>query len=354
MANKFTRFLGGVAQGLLNPKGNLGDFQHASRLYLNNAYALAPRTKFLYHVYFDINPEAITAPQWAEKHQQEAGLLVKTADLPKFQFETVTKNQYNRKKIAYKMINYEAINIVMHDDNVGVINSLWALYYGYYIRDRHLKPDEAYSKDPYSSADVFKRHRYGLDNGQFSDFFRSITIYTMSRRRFNSYTLINPKITAWNSSNVDQSDGRGIMDATMTIEYEAVQYGTGTVVKGKEPKGFADLYYDLTPSSLSVAGGGGSLFGIGDTGFVTNATDIFGEVFGGDAFSSPQSFINTAIKAINTYEGIKNITKEGLRAEALNIILTPGALTGVAGSLGAAFPSRTPSESQTNTEPKGF
>ena len=51
MANKFNGFLDSVAGSALNPKGNLADYQHASRLYTDNNHALAPKTKFLYHVF---------------------------------------------------------------------------------------------------------------------------------------------------------------------------------------------------------------------------------------------------------------------------------------------------------------
>ena len=50
MANKLNGFLDNFFNGVLNPKGSMGDFQHASRLYVDNAFRLAPKSKFLYFV----------------------------------------------------------------------------------------------------------------------------------------------------------------------------------------------------------------------------------------------------------------------------------------------------------------
>ena len=129
MANYFTRFLTGAAEGLLNPKGQQANWRHATRLFIDNTMRLTPRSKFLFYVRFDLNKAAIKAPAFTNNHQEEVGLLVKTAELPKFNFDTVTKNQYNRKKIIYTKINYDPINLTLHDDSAGVVNALWAIYY---------------------------------------------------------------------------------------------------------------------------------------------------------------------------------------------------------------------------------
>ena len=42
-------------------KGNLGDFQHASRLYIDNNMRLAPKFSHLFHVVLNINPKANVA-----------------------------------------------------------------------------------------------------------------------------------------------------------------------------------------------------------------------------------------------------------------------------------------------------
>jgi len=85
----------------------------------------------------------------------------------------------------------------------------------------------------------------------------------MSRRRFHEYHLVNPRIQTVNHGDVAYADGSAIIENSMTIEYEAVIYNTGSVEFGT-PGGFGDLYYDRLPSPLTFAGGGtGALFGEG-------------------------------------------------------------------------------------------
>jgi hypothetical protein len=351
MANKFTRYLlgdGNFGQGLLGgitkPKGIMGDWQHAARTFVDDTFRLAPRHKFLYYVVFDINPWAHNATAFTAKHSQEVALLCKTAELPKFSFDMVTKNQYNRKKLLYKSMNYEPVNITMHDDNSGIVNSMWAIYYAAYIQDRKL-PTNAFEDLHYRGAGTsFDNYRYGLDNDKNSDFFRSISIYTMSRSRFNGYTLVNPRIQSWNHGNVDYADG-GVMESAMTIQYESVQYSTGRV-STNSPKGFATLHYDVTPSPLSVQGGGtATVFGEG--GVLGGIESIFGDVAGGATFNSPGGFLGTAIKSVNTYKNLKGLSKDGIAQELGQIISSPAAISGivntVGGIAGSIFPKNVPS-----------
>ena len=339
MANKFTRFLTGVVNGLTNPKGLVGNYQHATRLFLDNSYRLAPRTKFNFYVRFEVNPTALKSQTFKNRHVEEVGYLIKTTSLPSYNFETETLNQYNRKKIYYSNFSYRPINMTFHDDGAGVINALWALYYGYYIRDR-ANPEAAFKPNHLSNFKTFN-YRYGLDNN-ISDtpFFRSITIYTMARRRFLSYQLVNPKITSWNHGDGDYSDGTTPMENQMGLEYESVFYGGGNVSFGN-PKGFATLYYDTQPSPLSVAGGGVSNL-LGEGGVLDGLESIFGDVSDGTAFSSPGNFLGTAIKTINTYKNFKNLSKESIAGEVVNILNSPAAINGVVntvgGIVGAAFP----------------
>ena len=349
MANKFTRFLSGIGAGLLKPKGGLADWRHASRLFLDNTYRLTPRTKFLYYVRFEIDKTVVTSPVFNNKHADEIGYLIKTTDLPKFKFETVTKNQYNRKKIFYKNFSYEPISMNFHDDSAGIMNAMWALYMGTYVQDRN-NPDKAFFKTALRpEGSVVDSYRYGLDRqGRSTDFFKSISIYTMSRRRFLGYTLLNPKITTWSHGSMDYT-ANDFNENSMTIEYESVIYSSGNVSRNN-PKGFANLYYDNIPSPLSVAGGGVSnVFGEG--GVLDGLEQIFGDVAGGEAFGSVGGFLGTAIKAVNTYRNFKGLSKESFKQEAINILNNPATIRGtvntVGGIVGAAFPKNSGTSSLT-------
>lgn len=355
MANKFTRFLGGVGEGLTRPKGGMGDFRHASRLFLDDTFRLSPRTKYMFYVQFEFDKTALKSPAFSNKHSSEVGLLVKSADLPKYNFDSVVKNQYNRKKIVYKQINYEPVNLSLHDDSAGIVSAMWALYYGYYIADRN-NPATAYGAThlrPISTPiDNFK---YGMDNNITVPFFKSVSIYTMSRRRFLGYTLINPRIKSWNHGALAYAEG-DTLESQMSLEYESVAYTSGNVSFGN-PKGFATLHYDAIPSPLSVAGGGvANLTGPG--GVLDGLDSIFGSVSSGEAFGSVGGFLGTAIATINTYNNAKGLTKEGLKREAINVLSNPNtirtAVSTVGGVIGAVFPKNTSTTTATDAVQKNL
>lgn len=332
-------FLDNVINGASNPKGNLADFQHASRLYVGDSFRLAPKQKFLYHVTFNINPNASAViPQLTEKHQNELNMLVKNVDLPKYSIETDVKHQYNKKKVIQKRIDYDPINITFHDDNFGVTTALWEAYYRYYYKDgNYAETDSAgnplgnvkgykqatLSSSPYGRGNAFgdssqNKFRYGFDNDSFEPFFRSIIIYQLSRKRYTAFTLINPIINKWQHDTMDQTVS-DFVQSMMSIEYEAVFYTRGPVSEGSAPKGFAQEHYDTTPSPNSLAGGGStSLLGTG--GVLGGGADVLNDIVSGDAFSSPGNLLGTVLRAKNVVTNAKGITSEGLRQEGFGIL----------------------------------
>ena len=292
MANKFNKFLGDMLTGFLAPKGNLADFQHASRLFVDDTFRLAPKNKFLYYVVFNISPDALTDVSFQDRHRLELNYLVKNAELPKYSIKTETLNQYNRKTNVYTNITYDPITIALHDDNNGITNMLWALYYGYYFNDRNNSSDPysdikpvAYMNTAYNAKN-YSPFRYGLDTdndgetGVVSSFFDSIQIFTLSRQRFFSYLLCNPKITKWDHDAMDYSEGAGVVENKMTLAYEAVIYNSGAV-DVDDPTGFAVLHYDNTPSPIA-----------GEEILENGMSGIFGDLFSMNSFESPGRYLS--------------------------------------------------------------
>ena len=242
------------------PKGNLGDYTHASKLFVNNNLKFAPKSKFLYHCYFGLDPSVgnvISA--LTQKYGVEIGLLVKSADLPKYQATVETKNQYNRKKNMQTGIVYQPITITFHDDNHGVTSALLEAYYRFYYADAwHGDNPGAYSKTN-NGDNTYKnrarhQYRYGLDNNNTVPFFRSLQLTQLARSQYTTYSLVNPIITNWEHDSVE-SEGNSFMQNTITIQYEAVHYTRGNVQVGAdgEPTGFGLVHYDTQPSPLQPA-----------------------------------------------------------------------------------------------------
>jgi hypothetical protein len=230
---------------------NLRDFQHAARMFTDSNQIYGPKQKFLFHVAFHINKGALRNLTLANTYSTQINMLVKSVSLPKFSITSDKINQYNRKKNIQQRINYEDITIKFHDDNLGLINQLWQNYYGYYYAD----PGSAGVSGAYDKTAIRKfnhiRSNYGLDNGSSIPFFDYITIYQMAQGQYVSYKLINPIFSSWSHNNLDYAGGASPHDNDATIQYEAVEYGSGKVVAG-DPEGFALQNYDISPSPLNA------------------------------------------------------------------------------------------------------
>jgi len=285
---------------LLNPFGNLKDYQHAARLYADNQFRLAPKTAYLYHVNFKLTDDARqTMINFNNQLNNEINMLVKEIDLPGFQSTTIVKNQYNRKKNVQTRVDYDPVKIALHDDNIGLTTLLMEAYYKYYFADgrsgiqtpRLFDPRNAYKGETSAS------YAYGMDDGPNKPFFESINIYQLSRKSSTLFQLVNPLIQSWNHDNLNQADGNRMTENSLTVAYESVIYERDTA---SGVPGFAEDHYDKAPSPLSIGGGGTeSFFGTG--GILDGIGTVAGDVATGEAG------LGTIITGANTIRNLGNL-----------------------------------------------
>lgn len=351
-------FLDNLINGILGPKGNLADWQHASRLYVDGNLKLAPKQKFLYHVYFQLDPVVRSIlPALSDKHNLEIGMLVKAAELPKFSATVETRNKYNRKKNVQTAIQYDPITITFHDDNYGVTTALLEAYYRYYFADAgYGRVPGAYNKagagDNTYRGNLSNQYKYGLDNDISVPFFQNIQISQLARKGYTTYKIVNPIITNWQHDSLDNADGSTTMQNTITVAYEAVHYSRGAVEAGSDgsPTGFGTQeHYDTMPSPISLLGGGvlslDSAFGAG--------ADLYDYIAKGDNFKSP---LEAGLAAFQLVRGLQNLTREGINEEVGNLLEDAiGSATGidVSGVTNVAFSSGNNQAGTTNANSPG-
>lgn len=310
----------------------LRDYTHASRTFTTNSYELKPRYKFLYHVSFTINVQEIPYLRgvFSNDDINKLSLLVKTVDLPKYDIQAETLNQYNRKRVVQTRIDYQPVQLTFHDDGGDNARRLWYYYFSYYYQDptqRYLDPNNTNGSlgasanrtagFGYNARDIYNDSLPVKDWGYIGEswqngycgptgkppFFRDIRIYGMDQRKFAEYILINPLIKAWNHDTYDYTQGNGIMQHSMTIMYETVKYYSGAVGKSRPDtnvQGFADpAHYDTRLSPIARPGANRTIFGQGGLldagqGIITDLTS--GTVGG---------LVGAAQKAMRTYNTFK-------------------------------------------------
>ena len=319
-------FLKGFSDGL----PGLKDFQHASRLYVDDNFKLAPKQKFLFHVVFDID-NTIPARAFTAGERLELNMLVKACELPKYDMNMEEKLQYNKKTYVATRIKYNPVTITFHDDHADTVNAFWKSYYEYHISDS-LTVANAGGPNGFTKDDMYGPNRiatqFGMDGSaqRAKPFLKSIQIFALHKKRFTSFTLVNPVIGSFSHDNLDQADGGGVMSNTMQVFYETVLYGAG-IVNSNDIKGFATLHYDLEPSPLSVLGRGtSSIFGPG--GLVDGIGSVIADVQSGN-FG-----VGTILRGINTYnnarkiKNVKETAKEELKGLSKQGIVNIGRQAG--------------------------
>jgi hypothetical protein len=306
-----------TGSGLLKSLGqseNMRDYQHASKLFVSNGYELSPKTQFLYHVYFNINSSARSLVQnWDSLKKLEVGMLVKSVDLPKYKLNTKVLNAYNRKQIVQSKLDYEPVQLVMHDDSQNVARDLWQAYLKYYYRDTDYGVDKYKVINTYDPR-ITDQWGYTIrgDTGAAQNFFTSIKIYSLSLKKYSLYELINPKIDGFEHGRHDVSQGTGTMEHTMRVSYETVKYSQGYVGSGNV-SGFAQQHYDTQPSPLSPLGGGTKSI-LGPGGLIDSAANIADNLGEGNfgaaalgALRASQNLKNFDFKAVAKQESIDSI-----------------------------------------------
>jgi hypothetical protein len=303
-------FLKGFQDGLPGMK----DYQHASRLYIDNNFKLMPKQKFLFHVVFNTD-ETLFVDGFNPNERYELNMLVKACDLPKYNMSMEEKTQYNKKMYTATRIAYEPVNITFHDDHADTVNAFWKKYYEYNVADSiGMNSDLTISntKDDYYDFGDRRTTKFGLDTPKQSKkpYLKGIEIFVLHKQRFTSMTLVNPVIGSFSHDSLDQAEGQGVMNNTMQILYETVIYKAGIVNKNNVP-GFATINYDHSPSPLSILGGGtNSIFGPG--GIVDGIGSVMRNVQSGN-------ILGAILGASNTYNNAKKIKKSAVKEELKGI-----------------------------------
>ena len=348
---------------------SLRDYTHASKTFRSNGYELAPRYKFLFHTFFNMNFREIPGLQNVFNSGADRNILslaVKSVDLPKFQFDIETKNQYNRKRLIQTKINYEPVTITLHDDGGDYVRNMWYNYYAYYYKD----PNQNYwapsrtngvlgeegtgagvSGYSYNSRDIYFDNRsvsdWGYVGESYNDqtqvdnpltdgkpaFFKDITIFGFNQQKFAAYVLINPLIERFDHDTYDYSEDGGLMQNTMTIRYETVKYYEGAIAPlgaegSKNVPGFGSVsHYDRRRSDLLRPGTVASILGQG------GLIDVGGGIVSDLQSGTVGGLIGAVQKAGTAYETFKDGKLKSVAKAEAKAVLTDVLLNTVTGAV---------------------
>jgi hypothetical protein len=272
-------------------------------------------------VYFEIDPD-VKSPGTTPNEMIEAGMLVKSVDLPKFTVDSKTMNSYNKQTVVQTKVKYDPVNITFHDDSADRVRTLWAKYYSYYYRDMDAGVDRTGAvplslTDQNGRYDATRTANYGFaplqpaGKERAKHFIKFIKIYSLHQQRFSEYILVNPIITSFKHGQHEAGKGEP-MQHEMTVAYEFALYSTGRVSRDTETvAGFAKLHYDKSPSALNPANPTASILGPG--GLFSSADGVISAL--------PDNPLGAAFLA---YRGISSASTMDLKQVALGELTNYG------------------------------
>lgn len=163
--------------------------------------------------------------------------VVKTTDRPSITLTTQELTQYNKKRVVYTGYKTNPVNVTFYDSADQSAQSLWMAYSQYYFGD-FAQNYTAYNDDIENSSTNWIGNLgtagfgYTANNGGQTTFgsqyfIKYIEIVHFANNGYDTYTLINPKITNYDLDNLDYS-AADISTVTMTFTYEAALYSPGT------------------------------------------------------------------------------------------------------------------------------
>lgn len=345
MAGFFQQFLKGAADGFFGDQAYLRDFTHASKTFRTNAYGNAPKFKWLFHVYFDINTTQVTNNPSTFPSPEIPGLLVKNISLPRFTLSLAEMNQYNRKRYVQTKINYDPVSVTFHDDNDNSIRQLWFNYYSYYYNDPtqptgNLGASSRTSTSSHAIATLNMKNTYNADNSQDQNwgylgepsntststatgqakapFFKSIRIYGFNQHNFALYELVNPIIEKFDHDDYNYYETTGTMENRMTLRYETVKYSEGAL-NGRTPSAIVSGFgsasnYDTRLSPISIPGSNRNILGQG--GLVDAGLGAIEDLSNGNFIGA----IQKTGTAARTFKNSDNILRAG-KAEVIAGVL---------------------------------
>lgn len=392
VSNFLSQVVQGATSGITGQTG-VQDWKHASNVFVSGDLLRAPKFRGMFHVNYVFNSNALNDPKvnaFKEIYSPGAGnksdvlsVFTKSVDLPKFDIQYSTHNQYNKTTHTYKKMKYDPINITFHDDMSDYIWGLWAFYYAWYFADASkgylgdvgktsdsenifadllkkginiltrkdsqdgLEPIEIqsrridgwdwktsirnplYIEDEWNSA-------WGLNGTAFHylsternalNLLEAIEIFPLGNKKASVIVLHNPKIVGWEHDGYDYSVNNQTSTAKMQIVYEGVSYldqvSAASVLENIS-------YYDKHPSPL-MSGSPRALLGPG--GILDRSAGIIGNIKKGE-FG-----LSDVINAVGVVNATKNSRlRSGISSELNNTVSNAARNTAQNNFINKTFP----------------
>lgn len=192
----------------------------------NRVIQAMPRQKFLYYASF-VPGTAISAQRDFESWQQGFAFQIKRVDRVKASPQVKELNQYNRKRLVQTGIDYDTLNLELHDTVDDRVLRVWRDYHKWYFGDGRGKNASTTWRSSVITSEMPLANGWGFSPPDTTlwdtQFFDYLDVYTFYGRKFTQVRFFNPKITSISFDAMDSSSSE-MSAVDMSIKHEGFEY----------------------------------------------------------------------------------------------------------------------------------
>lgn len=195
-------------------------------------FTAVPRFKFDFVTEFRLTQSGLAMTNQAKLNDRKSdrNIVFKVRQITKPRITLVheTLNQYNKKRIVYKKVDYQETSLRIYDTVDNSMLSLWVDYFTYFFGDSRPKNNSSYMQgiDEAAFSDDTGWGFRPLVNGYNStNFFEYIKVIAFYARTYTAFKYINPKITSIDFGEKDYAQSE-VEEINVNFAYEAIEYET--------------------------------------------------------------------------------------------------------------------------------
>lgn len=217
----------------------LRDFRNASHL---RPDVNPPRQQHQGYVNFILNRDLfgfLFGEPDRNEFRTQISSMVRTADLPSVEFQTETKNAFNRKKIVNTGVRYNPVNMTVFDTVGNEWLTTLMKYFAYHYMDPRNKVNQSGTagrdiesiqgrqggRETVNSgfgdtgANAWDSNLAGYNPNISANFFERVDYVLFHGNKGVQYSIINPVITEFKPGSIDYASSN-FLEFSVTMEYE--------------------------------------------------------------------------------------------------------------------------------------
>tara|TARA_Y100000590_G_scaffold4686_3_gene6324 strand:- start:7888 stop:9111 length:1224 start_codon:yes stop_codon:yes gene_type:complete len=214
----------------------------AAHLYLsgtNNETRRADQFFIVFNLY-PIDDDFLQAKySYLKEFRDRLHFLCHTAEGPKFQIQQDVMNQYNRKRVINRKVDYDPVSIRMYDTVDGLALKFAKLLYEFEFQNARLyssrqqgpsvttgSKSDNFQESVLTNENQFKKtHNFGMiaQKGHQHRLLKSIDLYQLQGKLYSKARMVHPRLSRMDMDQFDYASS-AITNVSLAFQYENLMF----------------------------------------------------------------------------------------------------------------------------------